>query len=302
MLVEALVELTPARLSADGRIDALVAVERHIALLQARSSELLAALETGDITEDHVTRDAVAAALRLPPASMTNRMTTARDLCQRLPATLELLRAGEISQHHAAVLVELTGSLPLEPAAAVEASVLPRAPRQTAAQFRTSVRKAVLRVTDPVTEDAAHVDAVTQRRVVFIPAADGMTTMWAFLPADSAAVIKATLDAMAHKTIHQPGGDDRTADQRRADALVDLARTTLCDTNRTNTGPTDTGPTDTGPDRHRPAVTGHRHHHGRPGTGRWRRPRRSRHRSGPRPRPATRGAGHDRRVHPDGSG
>ena len=71
LLVEALVELTPARLSADGRIDALVAVERHIALLQARSSELLAALETGDITEDHFTRDAVAAALRLPPASMT---------------------------------------------------------------------------------------------------------------------------------------------------------------------------------------------------------------------------------------
>ena len=38
LLVEALVELTAAALSVDGRIDALVAVERHIAMLQARSS------------------------------------------------------------------------------------------------------------------------------------------------------------------------------------------------------------------------------------------------------------------------
>ena len=59
-------------LEVDGRIDALVAVERHIALLQARSAELLAALEAGDTTEDAFTRDHVAAALRRPPASMRN--------------------------------------------------------------------------------------------------------------------------------------------------------------------------------------------------------------------------------------
>ena len=126
--------------------------------------------------------------------------------------------------------------------------------------------------------------------------------MWALLSADSAALIHATLNAMAHKTIHLPGGDDRTADQRRADALVDLARTTLCDTNRTNTGPTDTGPTDTGPDRHHPAVTGRLHCYTtrQPPTGADR--GHGRHRVGPRPRTATRGAGHDRCVHPDGSG
>ena len=247
LLVEALVELTPSLLSVDGRIDALIAVERHIALLQARSSELLSALETGDSTEDHFTRDAVAAALRLPPASMKDRMTSAQDLCERLPATLELLRAGEISQYHTVVLVDAIRGLPGDQAAAVETAVLGEAPRQTATQFRASVKKAVLRVTDPVTEADAHKDAVTQRRVIFKPGDDGMSEMWAFLPADSAAVIKATLDAMAHKTIHLPGGDDRTADQRRADALVDLARSKLCDTKRTNTGPTDTGPTDTGP-------------------------------------------------------
>ena len=71
---------------------------------------------------------------------MNDRMTSARDLAHRLPATLELLRAGEISQRHAAALVDATRSLPPELAAAVEAAVLNRAPRQTVAQFRASVK------------------------------------------------------------------------------------------------------------------------------------------------------------------
>src|ERR1700733_3931065 len=96
-LVEVLDELTPASLSVDGRIDALVAVQRHIALLHAREAELLAALDAGDDTRDGFTRDSVAAALRVPPASMRTTMTMARDLADRLPDTLALLRAGEIS-------------------------------------------------------------------------------------------------------------------------------------------------------------------------------------------------------------
>ena len=53
-----------------------------------------------------------------------------------------------------------------------------------------------------------------------------MTELWAFLPAEHAALINTTLDATANTT-HHPGGDDRTADQRRADALTDLARHAL---------------------------------------------------------------------------
>jgi hypothetical protein len=39
--------------------------------------------------------------------------------------------------------------------------------------------------------------------------------------------VKTALDAMAYAPIHGKGGDSRTADQRRADALVDLAITAL---------------------------------------------------------------------------
>ena len=222
-------ELTPAVLSADGRIDALVAVERHIAMLQARSAELLAAIDSGDTTEDGWARDAVAAALRVPPASMKTRVNDARDLAERLPATLALLRSGQIGQRHAAALVDATRSLPVEKVATVEAAVLGRAPELTATQFRAAIKRAVLRVTDPADDEAAHRAAVAERRVIFTPVENGMTELWAYLSADSAAIIKTTLDAMAHTTIHRPGGDERSADQRRADALVDLARTALTD-------------------------------------------------------------------------
>ena len=223
LLVEALDELVPSVLSADGRIDALVAVERHIGMLQARSAELLAAIEAGDSTADGWARESVAAALRLPPASMKTRMTIASDLALRLPATLELLRSGQISQRHAFDLAEATRALPAGSVAVVEARVLERAPEQTAAQFRASVKRAVLRVSSPDVEQAAHQAAVAERRVILTPVADGMAELWALLPAPDAAQVMAALNARAQETIHAAGGDDRTADQRRADALAELA-------------------------------------------------------------------------------
>ena len=229
LLVEVLDALTPAALSVDGRIDALVAVERHIGMLQARSAELLAAIEAGDSTADGWARESVAAALRVPPASMKSLMAVASDLALRLPATLELLRAGEISQRHAFDLAEATRSLPVESVAVVEARVLERAPEQTAVQFRASVKRAVLRVSNPAVEAAAHLAAVAERRVVLTPVADGMAELWALLPAPDAAQVMAALNARAQETIHAAGGDDRTADQRRADALVELADTALAD-------------------------------------------------------------------------
>jgi hypothetical protein len=175
-------------------------------------------------------------------------MSMARDLADRLPATLGLLRSGEITQRHADALVDATRSLPVDKASTVEAAVLGRAAELTATQFRASVRRAVLRVTDPADEEAAHRDALADRRVIVTPVENGMTELWAYLSADSAAIIKATLDAMAHKTIHQRGGDDRTADQRRADALVDLACTAL-------NPPAAPGPADPGTGRTDPART-----------------------------------------------
>ncbi len=228
LLVEVLNVLSPVLLEVDGQIDALVAVERHIAMLQARSTELLAALDAEAAT-DEFTRDHVAAALRIPPVSMRNRMVTAADLTHRLPATLDMLRSGDITQRHASDLAEATRSLTPESTAIVEATVLERAAEQTVAQFRASVKRAVLRVSSPAEVEKAHTDAVATRRVVSFPDVHGMAFVNAYLSAEDAATVMAALDAIARETIHGKGGDSRTVDQRRADTLVALCEAALGD-------------------------------------------------------------------------
>ena len=99
--------------------------------------------------KDGFTRDMVAAAVRVPPGRMRGQMAIASDLVGRLPATLDLLRSGQISQRHATELADATRSLTPETAAVVEARVLERAPEQTVTQFRASVKRAVLRVAVP---------------------------------------------------------------------------------------------------------------------------------------------------------
>ena len=202
LLVEVLGELTPAALSVDGQIDALVAVQRHMGLLQAQEVELLAALDAGDSSRDGFTRDAVAAALRVPPASMRTKMMLARELAERLPDTMALLQCGMISQRHALDLADATRALDADTAAEVEARVLPRAPEQTQAQFRASVRRAVLRVSSPAEEENAHQQAVGERRVELHPADRGMAWVTCYLSADCAATVLAAVDAVAYETIH----------------------------------------------------------------------------------------------------
>ena len=119
-LVEVLDVLSPVMLDVDGQIDALVAVERHIGLLQARSAELLAALDASERSKDGFTRDHVAAALRVPPGSMRNRMADASDLVGRLPPPSTCCGPGTSRQRHATDLAEATRSLTPPSIAAVE--------------------------------------------------------------------------------------------------------------------------------------------------------------------------------------
>jgi hypothetical protein len=59
---------------------------------------------------------------------------------------------------------------------------------------------------------------------VFTPQDDGITELWVLLPAEGAALIETVLNSLAST---QTG--DRTADQRRADALVDVFARVLAD-------------------------------------------------------------------------
>src|SRR5215475_5060522 len=226
--VAALLMLDPDVLSDAGRVDLLVAFERHIAMLQAAQQEVLASLDgraldwSGKKIIDY-TREQVGAALRLSPGTAERRLGVARTLVERLPATLEWLRRGQLTYLHAMKLAEAVVPFDAETARKIEQRVLTRAPEQTLAQFGASLRRAVI-AADPRRAEQRHHDALDQRRVVFTPQDDGITELWALLPADGAALIEIVLNSLGNaQTV------ERSADQRRADALVDVFARVLSD-------------------------------------------------------------------------
>jgi hypothetical protein len=206
-------------------------MERQLAWLSGLQQRLLAAMtEHSSIDVDGVdrewVRDDLACALRLSARSAAHRLRIATELTTRLPGTLQQLEAGAISGLQARLLTEEVARLDDQAAAVVEAAVLPRAPQQTVTQFRRSLSRAVLAV-DTRSQESARADAMAERRVCFTPRSDAMTELWALLPTEGAAAIMATLDA---KAAAAGAEDERTCEQRRADALIELACHALHDT------------------------------------------------------------------------
>src|SRR5579859_3858703 len=159
-------------LSASGRVDALVALNRQRAWLAAQQLRLLhemSAAAVDPMDKDWVRED-VACALRLAPVTAGDRLEFAREI-HRLPATLAALERGEITELHARTLAEAVVPLADEVAAALEHDVLPAARTGTVGEFRKTVRKAVL-AASAATAEERHEEARAQRRVVFTPVAD----------------------------------------------------------------------------------------------------------------------------------
>ena len=151
-----------------------------------------------------------------------DRLALATEL-DRLPATLDVLEEGLISTHHARHLAETVMTFDDATATAVEQTVLDKAPDQVLATFKRAVRKAVLTVA-PKPAEQRHEQAVTRRRVARTPVADGMSEIWMLLPDVGATTVMTAIDALARRVSCD---DERTADQRRADAAVQLALNTL---------------------------------------------------------------------------
>ena len=217
--------IDPAALSEAARVDALVELQQLHAWAEAQEARLLAAMDTGSEIDRDLAATEIGVALRQPPVTVYDRLRTAHDLIERLPDAFALLEAGEITWRHAHTLTEAVRVLPDELVSKVQADVLERAPRQSVAAFRKSVLKAVLAV-DPRSAKKRHEDSVLDRRVCARAVGDGMGELWAMLPGDGLAMIMSRLNAEAARNIP---GDERTTDQRRADALIALAEQGLLD-------------------------------------------------------------------------
>ena len=223
--VTALSLLDPATLSHGARVDALVALERQAAWLAGMQAQLLAVMAAEDNSQDRWVREEVGCALRLSGLTAQRRLAIAQTLTGVLAETGQALHRGRIGYLHAMTLAEAVYPLDASTATAVQARVLPRAGGQTLAEFKRSVRRAV-HALDPARVEEQRAQAMTERRVCVSPREDGMTELWALLPADGAAAVLTAIDTLASIT---SATDPRTADQRRADALVDFGIAALHD-------------------------------------------------------------------------
>lgn len=160
----------------------------------------------------------LAAALSIDDRTAQNLVAEARMLTE-LPALAEAMEGGRLRLPHAKVLLGELMATPAALAIEVLATVLPKVTGRTPEQLRGVARRAILRV-DADAAARRRREVVRERRVFVSPEPDGMALFGCYLPAAEALAAYHLVDSHAAGL----GRDDRTADQRRADAFVDLLR------------------------------------------------------------------------------
>jgi hypothetical protein len=220
----------PRGLSSEQRVQLLARLQRDRAAIDAAQARLLAAIDPNPTAahdalgelDKHWDREEVAVVLKLSSGTARSIMLEARDLVHRFPAALALLEAGRITSAMTRRLVEACRTLTDEAAAAVEERVLKRAAQHSLSQFAAALRRAVLALA-PKESEQSHEDARAARRIGFTHQPDGTSDLWATgLQGSEAVAMEARIRELSGlwKTTH--ADDERSGDQREADALVAL--------------------------------------------------------------------------------
>ena len=192
---------------------------------------------------DTVTPQEVSLALGCPVELARDRVVLAGELAD-LPAATAAARSGALRWWQLRRVADAVVGLDPVARAVVDQRVADDAAAgRSAARFTARLRRAVLAAAPPRAE-AAHEAAFADRGVTVRPAGSGMAWFGARLAAEDALTVAGCLDALASTPLAadpQARGvpavdplapetsrvDDRTADNRRADALVGLCRSVL---------------------------------------------------------------------------
>lgn len=158
------------------------------------------------------------AVLKIAPAAASRRVHESIDLVEQLPCTLIALIDGRIDRERAKVLAERSAVLRSELRAELERRVLPQASDSTPRQWRSLVDAEIIAL-DPDAAEQRRRDAVDRRRLRLEPMDDGVARLLAELPAHQAQLAWDLFDAVAEGL---RGLDERTLDQRRADAFITI--------------------------------------------------------------------------------
>ena len=229
--------LDPSRLSQDGAIDAVQALDRLISWAHAQQARILAAAAADPDPfpapkgrQEHYAQlslcEEIACGTRWSPAVTTDRIRTAVVLSSRLPRTLALLSDGRISYRHARSLADAARDLDPTVAARLETRVLRRAATQTLSEFRRVIRTG-LTALDARAVEQKHTAAAQDRRVAYQPDENAMAWVNCRLPAADAQTVFTAIQAVADKGSRTRPDDLGTADQWRADALTAICAAVL---------------------------------------------------------------------------
>jgi len=237
--------IDPTTLGEQGRIDYMVSLERHQAWLQPLHAQAVVAVagsgvkREGEITSeiDQAEREEIAAALRISPITAQHRIDLARTLVHHLPQTCSALATGEISPAHATVIARETDAairqgLPREAIHLIESTALAHAEFHTPGQVGKRLRAHVAQINPH--DFAADVAAAREtRKVSCYEERNGISTVVAILPAEDAQVVMKAIEAFIAEEENraseevESATDQRTIDQKRADALTRIAEEAL---------------------------------------------------------------------------
>ena len=238
-VIAALATIDPKPLSDYMKVDFMVAIDQQKAWLEALDQPAVAAV--GDAVETAVGHDdgkpdpdqiglraahaEIAAALRVSDCVAAEKLDVARELTTELPAVQRALAAGEISIWHARAIVEATRPLSRDKARIVADRVLPRARRQTVAQLRRCLKRAVLAV-EPRSAAERAKQAHAERTLDWWPREDGMAELRLIASASDVMTVFNVADAIAkHAKADGPKQGEPgwlPIDALRADALIAL--------------------------------------------------------------------------------
>ncbi|WP_249043281.1 DUF222 domain-containing protein [Prauserella muralis] len=199
-------------------LDVITSAQRLICraqAVQARAIHHLATLRQGS----RWVADEIAPELGVSRQAAHTQVAVAADLCTRLPAMLAAMDVGQIDAVKARKIAEVTAPLSDAHAREVDARLAGRVAGKDPAGVRRTARRAVQAV-DPhgAAERAAR--RRRERRVELAHEDDAMSSLWAYLPAETGSACYTRIDTLARslKTSDEP----RTLDQLRADVLADL--------------------------------------------------------------------------------
>ena len=214
----------PSGLDDEGLLTVLGGLERVIAAAHAVQARAMAEFTrhrpaTPGRPFGEFVPDEIAVELSVTRRAAENRVAQAVEMTTRAPAVLHALESGVLDLYRAKVITDATYRLDDEAAARVASHVVGRAEGCNASEVRRIVRRAVLQL-DPDGAQRRHEQARTGRAVRVTPAEDGMAELTAFLPAEQAVAVYQRVDDLARGD--RVPGDQRGADERRADTFVNL--------------------------------------------------------------------------------